>query len=175
MRLFWILRLWIYSIFMGSFNVLGYLGKPIFFKGFSKIYFGKDVRVFPGARIESLGNGKIFFGDYVRAGHNLFVTTTDKDIKIGDKTILSANIFIGTQKNDFKKNINQPNKNWFKESEENEIIIGERCFIGFGAVLLPGTKLGKSCVVGANAVLSGSYDDFSVIAPPKSKVINKLQ
>lgn len=52
MRLFWILRLWIYSIFMGSFNVLGYLGKPIFFKGFSKIYFGKDVRVFPGARID---------------------------------------------------------------------------------------------------------------------------
>ena len=49
MRLFWVLRLWIYSIFMGSFNVLGYLGKPIFFKGFSKIYFGKDVRALSSA------------------------------------------------------------------------------------------------------------------------------
>ena len=78
-----------------------------------KIFLGKDVRIFPGARFEVLGNGKIAIGDYVKSGQNLFLTTTDCDISIGKYSILSANVFIGTQKSNLFANRENYDSLWF--------------------------------------------------------------
>lgn len=43
------------------------------------------------------------------------------------------------------------------------ITIGDYCFIGRGAILMPGTRLGKACVVGAGSVVRGDFDDYSLI------------
>jgi len=76
-RLFWYLRLRIYALFINVVGWSGYLGPVTFCKGFSNIYFGQDCRIFPGARLEALGNGKLLIGDYVRCGQNLFLTCSD--------------------------------------------------------------------------------------------------
>lgn len=55
-----------------------------------------------------------------------------------------------------------------------ETIIGDNCFIGYGAMILPGTKLGRQCVVGANAVVKGEFEDYSVIVGVPGKVIKKI-
>lgn len=146
----------------------------MFIKGFRNISLGYDCRIFPGARLEALGSGKIFVGDYFRCGHNLFLSCTDKNIIIGSHCVFSANAFIGTQKNDFSKNQSGFDQNWFKSNViEKNVVIGDRCFIGYGAAILPGTVLGSGCVVGANAVVRGSYPDNSVIAPHKSVPLQK--
>lgn len=44
-----------------------------------------------------------------------------------------------------------------------EIHIGKNCFIGCNAIILKGTILGDNCVVGAGAVVSGKFEDNSVI------------
>ena len=167
MRIFWIIRLWIYSLFMNINGWRGYIGRPIFVKGYSKIYIGRDCRLFPGARLEVLGSGRISFGDHCRVGHNVFMSCTDSTIKIGGNCIFSSNVFMGTQDkmSNFKQKIENSDADWFSEDdEESAIEVGERCFIGINAVLLPGTKLGKACVVGANTTVKGVYDDCSIIA-----------
>ena len=45
-----------------------------------------------------------------------------------------------------------------------EIKIGKNCFIGCNSIILKGTVLGDSCVVGAGAVVSGKFEDNCVIA-----------
>lgn len=47
---------------------------------------------------------------------------------------------------------------------EAPVSIGPYCFIGAHATLLPGTRLGRGCLVSAYSLVSGSFDDFSVIA-----------
>jgi acetyltransferase-like isoleucine patch superfamily enzyme len=44
------------------------------------------------------------------------------------------------------------------------ITIGDNCFIGLGATLLPGTKIGDNCIVGAGAVVRGTVPSGSVVA-----------
>lgn len=46
----------------------------------------------------------------------------------------------------------------------DEVIIEDNCFVGFGAVILPGVSLGKGCVVGANSVVTKSFGPKTVIA-----------
>jgi acetyltransferase-like isoleucine patch superfamily enzyme len=171
MRAIWVIRFYFYKLIGRTSGWKGYIGKPKFVKGLKNIYLGKNFRIFPDSRIESLGNGKIIFGDNCVIGHNLFITCSEKDIEIGSECIFSANVFFGTQKNDFL-NISS-DSNWFKENiTEHSIKIGNKCFIGHGAVILPGTILGNKCVIGANAVVGGVFEDGSIVAPMKSKKIN---
>lgn len=54
---------------------------------------------------------------------------------------------------------------------EKEIIIGDYSFIGANSVLLPGTKIGNNCIVGAGAVVKGVFPDDSIIVGNPAKVI----
>lgn len=55
-----------------------------------------------------------------------------------------------------------------------EIRIGKNCFIGCNSIILKGTVLGDGCVVGAGAVVSGKFENNSVIAGNPAKLIKKL-
>ena len=54
----------------------------------------------------------------------------------------------------------------------NSVSIGENSFIGAGAVILPGTQIGKLCIIGAGAVVKGEIPDYSVVVGNPCKVIN---
>ncbi|MCP1450457.1 acyltransferase [Priestia megaterium] len=45
-----------------------------------------------------------------------------------------------------------------------EISIGENTFIGIRSVILPGTKIGSNCIVGAGSVVKGRVEDYSIVA-----------
>ena len=52
------------------------------------------------------------------------------------------------------------------------IKIGNKCWIGAGAVFLDGAELGDGCVVGANAVMTKKFPDNVVVAGIPEKVIS---
>tara|TARA_Y100000815_G_C13166868_1_gene434005 strand:- start:465 stop:752 length:288 start_codon:yes stop_codon:yes gene_type:complete len=51
--------------------------------------------------------------------------------------------------------------------------IGENCFIGMGARIQAGTILGKGCIVGANAVVRGTFPDHSVIVGSPGRIVKQ--
>ena len=53
--------------------------------------------------------------------------------------------------------------------------IGEYCFIGPHSVLMPGTVLGKGCIVSAFSFVSGKFDDYSIIRGIPAKVVGNTQ
>ena len=55
------------------------------------------------------------------------------------------------------------------------VVIGDNCFIGAGAIILPGTIIGDNSIVGAGSVVKGIYPSSCVIAGNPAKVIKKLE
>jgi acetyltransferase-like isoleucine patch superfamily enzyme len=51
------------------------------------------------------------------------------------------------------------------------VTIGDDCWIGVNAVILPGVTLGKGCVVAAGAVVTGSFAEYSVIGGVPARLL----
>ena len=51
------------------------------------------------------------------------------------------------------------------------IKIGNNCWIGEKAVILPGTTLGEKCIVGAGGVVTKSFPSYSMVAGNPAKII----
>ena len=169
-KIFWFLRGLFYKPFFGSYGLPSYIGKPVFIGNFKRIFIGKRVRIFPGARIEVLNDASsITFKDNISIGQNLHITSGGKLI-IGSNTTIAENVYISNIDHSYQEIdvhiLEQPNM-------IKETLIGENCFIGFGAVIQAGTILGKQCVVGANAVVRGGFPDNSVIVGVPAKVVKR--
>ena len=52
--------------------------------------------------------------------------------------------------------------------------IGDRCFIGCNAVIMPGVRLGANCIVGANSVVTESFEAGSVVAGAPAKLLRVI-
>ncbi len=52
--------------------------------------------------------------------------------------------------------------------------IDDHSWIGAHAVIMPGVRLGKFCVVAANSFVNTSFPDYSVIGGTPAKLIRKL-
>lgn len=51
------------------------------------------------------------------------------------------------------------------------IMIEDDVWIGARAIILPGVKIGKGCIIGAGAVVTKSFDDYSVIGGNPAKLL----
>ncbi len=93
-------------------------------------------------------------------------------IEIGDNTCIGGNVKI--LDNDFHPLEAEDRNADRKEKIGNKpVIIGKDCFIGCNALILKGTRLGDGCVVGAGAVVSGTFAAGSVIAGNPARVIRE--
>ncbi len=169
-KIFWILRGLIYKPFFGKFNFPSYIGKPVFIGNFKRIFINKRVRIFPGARIEVIGNdASIVFEENISIGQNLHITSASQLVISKNTTILES-VMITNIDHDYK----EIDKHILEQKHIiSETRIGENCFIGYGAVIQAGTILGKQCIVGANAVVRGTFPDYCVIVGIPAKIVKR--
>lgn len=62
-------------------------------------------------------------------------------------------------------------KSEFDKQAYKPVYIGAHSLIGAGAIVLPGTKIGKFCIIGAGAVVKGTIEDYSIVIGNPAKVI----
>jgi len=55
------------------------------------------------------------------------------------------------------------------------VVIGAGSWIGHGAVILPGTRIGRNVVVAAGAVVRGEVEDHAVVAGNPARVVRRLE
>ncbi|MGL5382960.1 MAG: DapH/DapD/GlmU-related protein [Culicoidibacterales bacterium] len=164
----WVIRALLYNLRFKKVGKLSYIGKPLLVNG-KNIILGQKVRILPGMRIETHGDGKIEIADNTSIGNHLHIVSGES-VKIGKNTTISSSVMITDLNHDYTEiDVHIMNQKHIL----NPVTIGDNCFIGSGAKILPGTILGKQCIVGANAVVSGIFLDYCVIAGTPAKVIKK--
>lgn len=148
-----------------------YIGKVLFVQRKKNFFVGNNVRIYPGMRAElTKESAEIHIGDNVSIGQNFHVVSYSGKLFIGKDTTISGNVFITNVNHNYRQiGIHVLNQDMLEEPT----VIGENCFIGYGAVIMPGTTLGRQCIVGANAVVSGVYPDYSVIVGVPGRIIKK--
>jgi acetyltransferase-like isoleucine patch superfamily enzyme len=168
-KFLWALRSIINKPFFKHYGKQCYMGKPLLIAGKKNISFGDKVRIQPGLRMETYGSGTVEIQDDVSIAQNFHCISAGKLI-IGKKTTISGNTFI--------TNIDHEYGNIGQHIMEQpmiikDTIIGENCFIGYGVAIQAGTKLGKQCIIGANAVVRGEFPDYCVIVGIPGRVIKR--
>jgi acetyltransferase-like isoleucine patch superfamily enzyme len=116
-------------------------------------------------------NPKLTIGDNVSIGDDVTISAAKK-VSIGKNCLISYNVSILDHNHAFE-NVNVPPLLQGIDEPE-EIEIGDDCFFGAHSFILKGVVLGKHCVVGANSVVTTSFEDFSVIAGVPAKKIRTL-
>lgn len=62
----------------------------------------------------------------------------------------------------------------YLDLSHSETVIGESAWIGAGAIIMPGVKIGKCSVVGAGAVVTKDVPEYCVVAGVPAKVIRRF-
>lgn len=168
-KVIWYLRTQLFKFQYGKVGKYSYIGKVAFIQRKRNVYIGNNVRIYPGMRAElSKPSAKIVIDDNVSIGQNFHIVTYDEVLVISKNVTISGNVFISNVDHDYKKiGLHILNQNMIKK----HTYIGENCFLGYGCVILPGTILGKQCVVGSNSVVSGTFPDYSVIVGVPAKIV----
>lgn len=145
-------------------RALGYIAKR--FRGFcGKLMLercGKNVNICDHAS----------FSTRVKLGNNSGIgrrANISGACTIGDNVIMGPEVCIFTM-NHRTDRVDIPIK-YQGNTEEREVFIGDDCWIGCRAMLLPGVKLGRGVVVGAGAVVSKDVPDYSVVVGNPARVV----
>jgi acetyltransferase-like isoleucine patch superfamily enzyme len=91
-------------------------------------------------------------------------------IILGDEVIVSAKVTFLTHSDCGNRMMSK-----YYSRKTGDIVIGDGSWIGANAIIFPGVKLGKCCVVGAGSVVIKSFPDYSVVVGVPAKLIKTLK
>ena len=111
----------------------------------------------------SIGDGTVICGDFYISSH--------APVHIGNNCQFSFKVTVLGHAHPVGWGVN-PVTSGYKECPPTSI--GDCCFIGCCAVIMPGVCLGDYCVVGAGSVVTKSFPAGSVIAGSPAKLIRTL-
>lgn len=126
------------------------------------------VRIF-GLRIcgFSVGN-KVYIGeDLIIASP---ISEKSCNLIIGDRVAIAPRVTI----------VLSSDANWSRLMENIEpvkstIKLNDDCWIGAGAIILPGVNVGKMSIIGAGAVVTKDVDDYTIVAGVPAKIIKTMK
>lgn len=96
----------------------------------------------------NFGGGHVHFGNNIYANFNLTLVD-DTHIYIGDNTMIGPNVTIATAGHPILPELREKGYQY-----NMPVRIGKNCWIGAGAVIVPGITVGNNAVIGAGSVVT---------------------
>jgi len=90
-------------------------------------------------------------------------------VTIGDRVLIGPNVSLVTDAHDTEVESRDQGIQFAKP-----IVVGEKCWLGAGATVLPGVTIGKRSVVGAGAVVTRDVPDDCLVLGVPARVVKKL-
>ncbi|WP_084956451.1 acyltransferase [Thermoactinospora rubra] len=91
-----------------------------------------------------------------------------QSIDIGDDVFTGPYVYITDQNHVYDDPEIPIGRQW---PRNNPVSIGSGSWLGTGAIILPGSRIGRQCVVAGGAVVRGEFPDHSVIAGVPARVV----
>jgi acetyltransferase-like isoleucine patch superfamily enzyme len=136
-----------------------------------------DGKILPKTRVSNttyIGDSKkLDIEDNVFIGHFNFIDASN-GIKIGEGCQITNYISIITHSSHISIRLYGKSYNTVKDMKgyvKGSVEIGKYTFIGPHSLIMPGTKIGKGCVVSAFSYVKGNFPEYSIIAGNPAKVI----
>jgi acetyltransferase-like isoleucine patch superfamily enzyme len=132
---------------------------------------GRDVELGPLSCIK--------LGDHVSLQDRCIIVG---DVSIGQHSFCSLNVLMtsGNHFHDYRPELLIRDQDILAAADpgmaaamSRPIVVEEDCWIGFNAVIMRGVRLGRGCVVGANAVVTGDVAPYTVVAGAPARVIKQ--
>lgn len=96
-------------------------------------------------------------------------------IKIGSNATISREVlFLTHDYSVYKALVLVGKENEFRRVDK-PITLGDNCFVGARATLLPGTVIGDNCIIGACSVVKGHIDSNSVVAGNPAVILKRTE
>ena len=118
---------------------------------------------------QCLTNPVVKIGDRCLIGRNSGIVG-HLSIEIGDDVWTGHNVYI-TDQNHGYEDVSKPISQ--QTQPELAVSIGDGSWLGFGVVVLPGSRIGKHVAIGANSVVNGTIPDYCVAVGAPAKVIRR--
>lgn len=94
--------------------------------------------------------------------------TAHESIVLGNDVWFGQDVFVSDASHGYQ-DVSTPIGQQF--GAHTPVVIGDGCWIGHGAIVLPGTRLGRNVVVAAGSVVRGEVEDHAVIAGVPARVV----
>ncbi|WP_321836300.1 DapH/DapD/GlmU-related protein [Pseudomonas kulmbachensis] len=175
--------------------------RNIFFFLWSKVFFGKKVRIIKGFP-RLINKGRLTFGDKFTAGLDLRLEVLKSEaavligdnvkindychigaittISIFDNCLIGSRVTIvdhehGVYVDAVGSNLSHPDTPPdSRELKGSPITIESNSWLGEGVVVLSGVTIGEGSIIGANAVVTHSIPKYSIAVGVPAKVIKKF-
>lgn len=135
-------------------------------------------------RHSTFGRGTVFYAPhYINIGENVYIgkyCTINADVRIDDDVLIANTVgLIGRYDHDFScvgKTIKD--SPWIGDADYNfkgknkEIVIERDSWIGYGAVVLTGVRVGRGAIVAAGSVVLEDVPPYSIVAGNPAKVVS---
>jgi len=108
------------------------------------------------------------FGKFVYANFNLTLVD-DTHIYVGDYTLLGPNVVIATAGHPIAPELRQQAYQY-----NASVHIGKNCWIGAGAVIVPGVTIGDNAVIGAGSVVTKDIPSNVVAVGNPCRVLRQV-
>jgi acetyltransferase-like isoleucine patch superfamily enzyme len=168
----------LYRLVFKRFGAGSYIYKPLYISNPMFMTIGERVSIFGGIRLEVIqDNNKripdLSIGDNTNIEQNVHIVCHSR-IRIGDNVSITGNCAVVDVTHPYV-DVDNPLKVGARVQDDNSFVeIGDGTWIGYGSVVLPNVRIGRSVVIGANSVVVGDVPDFSVVAGSPAKLIKRF-
>jgi carbonic anhydrase/acetyltransferase-like protein (isoleucine patch superfamily) len=119
----------------------------------------------------NLSDRALVIGDGCVVGTRTTITAHTY-VELGDSVFTGQSVFITDASHGYQDPETPIGKQF---GLHQPVTIGSGTWIGHGAVILPGARIGRNVVVAAGAVVRGEVEDHAVVAGTPARVVRRLQ
>ena len=112
------------------------------------------------------------YGYNIECGENVFFNVNCVVLDVC-KVKIGSNVFFGPAVQIYTATHPLEHVTRRKLESGRPVTIGDDCWIGGGAIILPGVTIGHRCIVGAGAVVTKDVPDDTIVAGNPAKVLRR--
>lgn len=147
------------------------IGKNTDFKDLNYINTGYGpISIGNNCQINAFGlTGPLEIGDNVLINHMSDISGRAGKVTIGSNVLIAPRVSIIATTHNFQSKEQLIKAQGVRSAD---VEIGDDAWIGSNVVILPGVRIGKGAVVGANSVVSKDIPEYAVVAGAPARIID---
>lgn len=150
---------------------------PFRFGNLNQVWLGDNITIHPNCWIFALDeyenagkDNKLVIGNNSCIGMNCIVAAAKK-VEIGENVFFAPHVYVSDHGHGYE----DPDIPIACQGirKIREVKIGPDAWIGHGVTILPGSVVGRHCIIGANSVVNSIIPDYSIAGGTPARVLKK--